>query len=62
MFDHALKICHQMDDLGTPRSAISFNVLLSACVHSKLYDRVAQLFDEMPVSMDFYLIKWPMGY
>ncbi|XP_060193967.1 small ribosomal subunit protein mL103 (rPPR7) isoform X2 [Lycium barbarum] len=35
MFDHALKIYHQMDDLGTPRSAISFNVLLSACVHSK---------------------------
>ncbi|KAG5623527.1 hypothetical protein H5410_008745 [Solanum commersonii] len=26
MFDHALKIYHQMDDLGTPRSAISFNL------------------------------------
>ncbi|KAJ8545845.1 hypothetical protein K7X08_018428 [Anisodus acutangulus] len=61
MFDHALKIYDQMDDLGTPRSAISFNVLLSACVHSKLYDRVAQLFDEMPVKYDFLPDKVSYG-
>lgn len=61
MFDHALKIYHQMDDLGTPRSAISFNVLLSACVHSKLYDRVAQLFDEMPLNYGFLPDKVSYG-
>lgn len=61
MFDHALKIYHQMDDLGTPRSATSFNVLLSACVHSKLYDRVAQLFDEIPVKYGFLPDKVSYG-
>ncbi|CAN4080041.1 unnamed protein product [Withania somnifera] len=61
MFDHALKIYHQMDDLGTPRSAISFNVLLSACVHSRLYDRVAQLFDEMPLKYGFLPNKVSYG-
>ncbi|XP_021911974.1 pentatricopeptide repeat-containing protein At4g36680, mitochondrial [Carica papaya] len=47
MFDHALKTFRQMDQLGTPRSAISFNALLSACVQSKLYDRVPGLFTEI---------------
>ncbi|XP_060193966.1 small ribosomal subunit protein mL103 (rPPR7) isoform X1 [Lycium barbarum] len=61
MFDHALKIYHQMDDLGTPRSAISFNVLLSACVHSKQYDRVVKLFDEMPVKYGFLPDKVSYG-
>lgn len=36
-----------MDQLGTPGSAISFNALLSACVQSKLYDRVPGLFTEI---------------
>nr|ABU45192.1 unknown [Petunia integrifolia subsp. inflata] len=61
MFDHALKIYDQMDDLGTPRSAISFNVLLSACVNTKQYDRVRQLFDEMPVKYGFLPDKVSYG-
>uniref|UniRef100_A0A3Q7F7K1 Pentacotripeptide-repeat region of PRORP domain-containing protein n=1 Tax=Solanum lycopersicum TaxID=4081 RepID=A0A3Q7F7K1_SOLLC len=42
-----------MDDLGTPRPVISFNVLLSACVRSKLYDCVPQLLDEISVKYGF---------
>nr|XP_016490433.1 PREDICTED: pentatricopeptide repeat-containing protein At4g36680, mitochondrial-like [Nicotiana tabacum] len=61
MFDHALKTYHQMDDLGTPRSVVSFNVLLSACVNSKLYDRVPQLFDEMPKKHGFLPDKVSYG-
>lgn len=48
MFDHAMRTFDQMDELGTPRSAVSFNALLAACNHSKLFDKVPQLFDEMP--------------
>lgn len=48
MFDHALRTFDQMDDFGTPRSAVSFNALLSACNHSKMFDKVPQLFDEIP--------------
>ncbi|EXB59125.1 hypothetical protein L484_014620 [Morus notabilis] len=48
MFGHALKTFEQMEELGTPRSAISFNSLLSACNQSKLFDKVLQLFDEIP--------------
>lgn len=61
MFDQALKTYLQMDDLGTPRSALSFNVLLSACVNSKLYDRVPQLFDEMPKKHGFLPDKVSYG-
>lgn len=48
MFDHALRTFDQMDDFGTPRSAVSFNALLSACNHSKMFNKVPQLFDEIP--------------
>lgn len=48
MFDHALKTFDQMDDLGTPRSAVSFNALLSACNYSKMFNKVPQLFEEIP--------------
>ncbi|KAK6796676.1 hypothetical protein RDI58_004377 [Solanum bulbocastanum] len=61
MFDQALKTYLQMDDLGTPRSAVSFNVLLSACVNSKLYDRVPQMFDEMPKKHGFLPDKVSYG-
>lgn len=37
-----------MDELGTPRSVTSFNTLLSACNHSKLFDKVPVLFDDIP--------------
>jgi pentatricopeptide repeat protein len=48
MFDHALRTFDQMDELGTRRSAVSFNALLSACVKSKMFNKVPQLFDEIP--------------
>lgn len=48
MFSNALSTYEQMSDLGTPRSSVSFNALLSACIQSKLYDRVPQLFEEIP--------------
>ncbi|KAK8517615.1 hypothetical protein V6N12_016460 [Hibiscus sabdariffa] len=48
MLDHAIKTFHQMDQLGTPRSTISFNTLLSACNQSRQFDKVPQLFDEIP--------------
>ncbi|CDP02821.1 unnamed protein product [Coffea canephora] len=48
MFDHALKTFNEMDDLGTPRSTVSFNALLSACNSSKNFGRAPELFDEVP--------------
>ncbi|KAG7623134.1 Pentatricopeptide repeat [Arabidopsis suecica] len=48
MFNHAMRTFEQMDQYGTPRSAVSFNALLNACLHSKNFDKVPQLFDEIP--------------
>ncbi|XP_010531018.1 PREDICTED: pentatricopeptide repeat-containing protein At4g36680, mitochondrial isoform X2 [Tarenaya hassleriana] len=48
MFDHAMRTYEQMEQFGTPRSAVSFNALLSACLHSELFERVPQLFEEIP--------------
>jgi pentatricopeptide repeat protein len=48
MFDHAMKMFEEMDKLGTPRTVVSFNALLAACLHSDLFERVPQLFDEFP--------------
>ncbi|XP_019154677.1 PREDICTED: pentatricopeptide repeat-containing protein At4g36680, mitochondrial-like [Ipomoea nil] len=48
MFDRARSTYEQMDELGTPRSSLSFNALLTACVNSRMCDRVPQLFDEIP--------------
>ncbi|KAI4314868.1 hypothetical protein L6164_027733 [Bauhinia variegata] len=61
MFDHALRTYDQMDDLGTPRSANSFNALLNACNQSKLFDKVPQLFDEMPKKYGFMPDKVSYG-
>lgn len=38
----------QMEEIGTPRSSISFNALLSACNRCKHFDQVPRLFDEIP--------------
>lgn len=48
MFDHAMRTFDQMDELGTPRSVISFNSLLNACNLSKMFGKVPELFDEIP--------------
>ncbi|KAI3798894.1 hypothetical protein L1987_34178 [Smallanthus sonchifolius] len=53
MFDHALRTYNQMETLKTPRSALSFNALLTACVNSKKFDLAPQLFDEMPAKYGF---------
>ncbi|XP_015890196.3 small ribosomal subunit protein mL103 (rPPR7) [Ziziphus jujuba] len=53
MFDHALRTFEQMDELGTSRSVISFNTLLSACNHSKLFDKVPVLFNDIPAKYGF---------
>ncbi|KAA8547334.1 hypothetical protein F0562_003802 [Nyssa sinensis] len=61
MFDHAVKTYNQMDELGTPRSTISFNALLSACNQSKLFDKVPQLFEEIPQKFGFSADKISYG-
>ncbi|KAI3910503.1 hypothetical protein MKW98_027785 [Papaver atlanticum] len=43
MFDHALRTFDQMEELGTPRSVLSFNALLMACKA----DQVPKLFNEI---------------
>ncbi|CAN1121838.1 Pentatricopeptide repeat-containing protein At4g36680, mitochondrial [Linum perenne] len=48
MFDNALATYHQMDQLGTRRSSVSFNALLSACNQSRRFDQVPILFSEIP--------------
>ncbi|KAM7265792.1 hypothetical protein ACFE04_003475 [Oxalis oulophora] len=37
-----------MDDLHTPRTVVSFNAMLYACVQSKCYEEVPLLFVELP--------------
>ncbi|XP_052118689.1 pentatricopeptide repeat-containing protein At4g36680, mitochondrial [Arachis duranensis] len=48
MFDRALQTYHQMDTFGTPRTSVSFNALLTACVNCALYHNAPHLFDEIP--------------
>ncbi|KAL3525408.1 hypothetical protein ACH5RR_013780 [Cinchona calisaya] len=61
MFDHALKTYNQMEDLGTPRSNVSFNALLSAGNSSKNFSRVPELFDEMSHRYGFLPNKFSYG-
>ncbi|KAK1401941.1 Pentatricopeptide repeat-containing protein, mitochondrial [Heracleum sosnowskyi] len=61
MFDHSMRVYEQMGELGAPRSVVSFNALLSACNHSKLFDKVCQLFDEMPQRHGFLPDKVSYG-
>ncbi|KZV21938.1 pentatricopeptide repeat-containing protein mitochondrial-like [Dorcoceras hygrometricum] len=61
MFENALHTYQQMTDLGTPRSALSFNALLKACLHSKLFDRVPDYFDEFPAKFGFLPDKFSYG-
>ncbi|CAK7339546.1 unnamed protein product [Dovyalis caffra] len=60
MFDQALKTYRQMDQLGTPRSSISFNALLSACIESKLYNKVPVLFNE--ISEEYRVLPDKVSY
>lgn len=61
MFDHAFRTFNQMDELKAPRSALSFNALLNACVQSKRLDEVPKLFDEIPQKYGFLPDKVSYG-
>ncbi|KAK3007822.1 hypothetical protein RJ639_014512 [Escallonia herrerae] len=61
MFAEALKTYNQMDELGAPRSAVSFNALLSAFTQSKQFDQVPKLFEEMPEKYGFAPDKYSYG-
>ncbi|KAK6924332.1 Pentatricopeptide repeat [Dillenia turbinata] len=61
MLDHAIKTFDQMDELKTPRSATSFNALLSACNLSKEFGKVPKLFDEIPKKYGFLPDKVSYG-
>lgn len=53
MFGHAMRTFEQMEQLGTPRTVISFNALLFACNQSKMFDKLPVLFDEIPRKYNF---------
>lgn len=61
MFDQALNTYNQMEELGTPRSSISFNALLYAGIASKSFNRVPELFDEIPKRYGFSPDKFTYG-
>lgn len=61
MAENALNTYNQMADLGTPRSTLSFNALLSACNNSKAYDRVPVYFNEFPEKFGFVPDKFSYG-
>ncbi|XP_077221365.1 small ribosomal subunit protein mL103 (rPPR7)-like [Tasmannia lanceolata] len=48
MIDHATRTFEEMGDLGTPRTVLSFNALLTACNKSQKFDQVPKLFSEIP--------------
>ncbi|KAF5203243.1 Pentatricopeptide repeat-containing protein [Thalictrum thalictroides] len=53
MFDQAVRLFNQMEQLGTPRSSYSFNALLCCFIQAKKFDQVVKLFDEMPTRYGF---------
>ncbi|KAI3722784.1 hypothetical protein L2E82_33870 [Cichorium intybus] len=61
MFEHALNTYNQMEALKTPRSALSFNALLTACSNSKKFDHAPQLFDEMLAKYRFKPDEYSYG-
>lgn len=61
MFENAVNTYNEMTNLGTPRSSFSFNALLSACVHSKVFDRVPVYFNEFPAKFGFAPDKFSYG-
>ncbi|KAL2475499.1 Pentatricopeptide repeat-containing protein [Abeliophyllum distichum] len=48
MSDHALDLFEEMPQLNCPRTVLSFNALMAACVHSKQFDKTVKLFHEIP--------------
>ncbi|XVF27777.1 hypothetical protein REPUB_Repub14bG0138000 [Reevesia pubescens] len=48
MLEHAQKLYDEMPELKSERTVKSFNALLSACVHSKKFDNVGKLLEQLP--------------
>lgn len=48
MFEQARKLFDEMPELNCDRTIISFNALLAACVNSKKYDKISEIFRELP--------------
>ncbi|GMI93351.1 hypothetical protein like AT3G13150 [Hibiscus trionum] len=48
MFEHAHKLFDEMPELNCPRTVNSFNALLAAYIHSKKFDNVVKLLEELP--------------
>ncbi|GAA0161655.1 hypothetical protein LIER_39272 [Lithospermum erythrorhizon] len=47
MFDHAYKVFDEMPQYNCPRTVVSFNALLSACVKSKNLDKIREIFTKV---------------
>nr|XP_043625635.1 pentatricopeptide repeat-containing protein At1g55890, mitochondrial-like [Erigeron canadensis] len=47
MFDHARKVFDEMPELNCPRTVLSANALLNACINSKKVDKMPELFREL---------------
>ncbi|XP_076919913.1 uncharacterized protein LOC143580882 [Bidens hawaiensis] len=47
MFDHARKVFDEMPERNCPRTVLSANALLTACVNSKRFSEVPELFREV---------------
>ncbi|KAL8042665.1 hypothetical protein ABFS82_09G069800 [Erythranthe guttata] len=51
MLDHALQLFDEMPQLNCPRTVLSFNALLSACLTSASFDKAVELFQELPAKL-----------
>ncbi|KAL8228191.1 hypothetical protein R6Q57_015775 [Mikania cordata] len=47
MYDHARKLFDEMPELNCPRTVLSANALLTACVNSKRFNQIPELFKEL---------------
>ncbi|KAF2303595.1 hypothetical protein GH714_019806 [Hevea brasiliensis] len=52
MFDNAYKVFDEMPERNCKRTVLSFNALLAACVNSKKYDKVNELFRNLPQKLE----------
>lgn len=51
MFENAYKMFDTLPDRNCPRTVLSFNALLAAYLHSKKFDMVPRLFNELPAKL-----------
>ncbi|VFQ97688.1 unnamed protein product [Cuscuta campestris] len=61
MLANAHKLFDEMSELGTPRTSLSFNALLNACISSKLSERVPEYFKEIPAKYKVSPDKFSYG-